>query len=229
MVRGRSTPYGVSSPYSAFAQQVKQLAQIFDSDSSAEAQAKLTAAVASLAGPAAAEEHRTPLAALVGLDSGDEEIDREALIFSARVLVESLALDGPTLLVYEDIHWADGSLLDLLETFGARVREVPVLFVALARPELLTDRPSWGGGLPAYTAVRLEPLIGSAGADLAEQLLRHVRLPDGSSARDRRGGGGQPALHRGAVGDDRGGFCKRRRAPDQHSRARRGAARRAAG
>ena len=43
----------------------------------------------------------------------------------------------PTLLIYEDIHWADASLLDLLETFAARVRDVPVLFLALARPELL--------------------------------------------------------------------------------------------
>jgi len=177
VIRGRSTPYGVSSPYGAFAQQVKQVAQIFDSDGPDEAQAKLTEAVTTLAGRAAAEEHGASLAALVGIDFGDDEIDRETLIFSARVLVESLALDVPTLLVYEDIHWADGSLLDLLETFGSRVREVPVLFVALARPELLTDRPNWGGGLPAYTAVRLEPLVGTAAADLAEQLLLHSDFP----------------------------------------------------
>ena len=48
------------------------------------------------------------------------------------------------MLLYEDIHWADASLLDLLETLAARVRDVPVLFVALARPELLTERPDLG-------------------------------------------------------------------------------------
>jgi len=174
VIRGRSTPYGASSPYSAFAQQVKQIARIFDSDDTAEAREKLADAIASLAGPAAAEEHAPNLAVLLGLDDEREAADREQLFFSARVLVESLALRGPTLLVFEDIHWADASLLDLLETFGARVRDVPVLFLALARPELLGERPGWGGGLPAYTALPLEPLADAAGRELATELLGRV-------------------------------------------------------
>jgi class 3 adenylate cyclase len=174
VIRGRSTPYGASSPYSAFAQQVKQTALIFDSDEPAEARDKLADAIASLAGPAAAEEHVPNLAMLLGLDDEGEAADREQLFFSARVLVESLALRGPTMLLYEDIHWADASLLDLLETFGSRVRDVPVLFVALARPELLGDRPGWGGGLPAYTALPLEPLGDAAGRQLATELLGRV-------------------------------------------------------
>jgi class 3 adenylate cyclase len=173
VIRGRSTPYGASTPYSAFAQQIKQVAAIFDNDDSAEARAKLTEAIAGLAGPAAAEEHAPHLALLVGFEdeSGNGAPDRETLVFSARVLVESLAIGCPTLLLYEDIHWADGSLLDLLETFASRVRDVPVLFLALARPELLTDRPGWGGGLSAYTALPLEPLTDAAARDLAQQLL----------------------------------------------------------
>ncbi len=173
VVRGRSTPYGASTPYSAFAQQVKQVAGIFDSDDDAEARMKLAAGIADLAGPAAAEEHAPHLALLLGLEdsNGGTDPDRETLVFSARVLVESLGMGGPTLLLYDDIHWADASLLDLLETFAARVREVPVLFVALARPELLTDRPGWGGGLPAYTALPLEPLTERSGRELAEKLL----------------------------------------------------------
>jgi class 3 adenylate cyclase len=174
VIRGRSTPYGASSPYGAFAQQVKQTARIFDSDDAAEAREKLADAVASLAGPAAAEEHAPNLAVLLGLDDEREAADREQLFFSARVLVESLALRGATLLVYEDIHWADASLLDLLETLGARVRDVPVLFLALARPELLGERPGWGGGLPAYTALPLEPLADAAGRELATELLGRV-------------------------------------------------------
>ncbi len=174
VIRGRSTPYGASSPYSAFGQQVKQTARIFDSDGADEARSKLADAISSLAGPAAAEEHAPHLAVLLGLDGDSEVADREQLFFSARVLVESLALRGPTLLVYDDIHWADASLLDLLETFAARVRDVPVMFLALARPELLGDRPGWGGGLPAYTALPLEPLTDEAGRELATELLGHV-------------------------------------------------------
>jgi class 3 adenylate cyclase len=185
VIRGRSTPYGASTPYSAFAQQVKQVAGIFDSDDAAEARSKLAAGIADLAGPAAAEEHVPYLALLLGLEDENENEapDRETLVFSARVLVESLAMGGPTLLLYDDIHWADASLLDLLESFAARVREVPVLFVALARPELLSDRPGWGGGLPAYTALPLEPLTESSGRELAERLLAVSGQPvDGAPA-----------------------------------------------
>ena len=59
------------------------------------------------------------------------------------------------MLIFEDLHWADGSLLDLVELLGARLRELPVLVLVLARPELLDARPSWGGGLPAYSALPL--------------------------------------------------------------------------
>jgi len=183
VVRGRSTPYGASEPYSAFAQQIKQVASIFDSDDRVAAREQLSTGIAELAGPAAAEEHAPQLAVLLGLAGATETADRESIFFSARVFVESLALTGPTLLLYEDIHWADDSLLALLEMLASRVREVPVLFVALARPELLTDRPGWGGGLPAYTALPLEPLTGESSRELAQQLLAEAgHTTDGADA-----------------------------------------------
>jgi class 3 adenylate cyclase len=181
VIRGRSTPYGASSPYSAFGQQVKQIAGIFDSDDDSDARGKLREAMASLAGSAAAEEHAPQLAVLLGLDSTSEIADREQLFFSARVLVESLALRGPTMLLFEDIHWADASLLDLLETFALRVRDVPVLFLALARPELLGERPGWGGGLPAYTALPLEPLSEEASRELATALMGRLESTTGAT------------------------------------------------
>jgi predicted ATPase len=180
-MRGRSTPYGASSPYSAFAQLVKQTAMIFDNDEPADARAKLVTGVAELAGPAAAEEHAPQLELMLGLGGESTVSDRETLFFSARVFVESLAMSSPTLLIFEDIHWADSSQLDLLEMLASRVRDVPVLFVALARPELLTDRPSWGGGLPAYTALPLDPLNESASQELAEQLLAAREVANGAS------------------------------------------------
>ncbi len=171
-LRGRSTPYGASSPYSAFGQHVKQVAQIFDNDELDEARRKLRATVSDLVdGLEEAEAHAEHLAMLVGLGGSGEATDREALFFSARVLVESIAARGPTMLLFEDIHWADASLLDLIEMLAARVRDVPVLLVALSRPELLTDRPTWGGGLPAYTALQLERLSEDDAQTLAELLL----------------------------------------------------------
>jgi class 3 adenylate cyclase len=171
VLHGRAIPYGASGPYSAFSQHVKQIASVFDSDELADAQAKLVGAVAAFVGDDDAEEHARHLAMLVGMGGNGDAPDRETLFFSARVLVEALASNEPTLLVFEDIHWADDSLLDLLEMLAGRVRDVPVLLLALARPELLGQRPAWGGGLPAYSALRLEPLSASAAADLAQHLL----------------------------------------------------------
>jgi predicted ATPase len=171
-LRGRSTPYGASSPYSAFGQHVKQVAGVFDNDELDEARRKLRASVSDLVdGLEEAEAHAEHLAMLVGLGGSGEAADRETLFFSARVLVESLAVQGPTMLLFEDIHWADASLLDLIEVLAARVRDVPLLLLALSRPELLTDRPTWGGGLPAYTALPLDRLSEGNAQELAELLL----------------------------------------------------------
>ena len=192
VLRGRSAPYGASSPYSAFAQHVKQIARVFDSDDLDEAHAKLEAAVSDLVGPAEAETHAAHLAMLVGLRGEGDAADREALFFSARVLVESIASEEPTLLLFEDIHWADDSLLDLIEMLAARTRDVPLLLVALARPEMLSERPGWGGGLPAYTALPLEPLSEEAGEELAERLLERAHATAGEAEAVARAAEGNP-------------------------------------
>jgi predicted ATPase len=73
--------------------------------------------------------------------------------------------------VLEDIHWADRGLLDLVELLAARLRDLPVLILTLARPELLDARPAWGGGLPAYTALPLSPLSTAEAEELAKLRL----------------------------------------------------------
>src|SRR5262249_27587828 len=88
----------------------------------------------------------------------------------ARQFVEQVARERPTLLVFEDIHWADPSLLDLIEVLSSRIEDAPVLIVALARPELFTDRPAWGGGLLSATSLSLQPLESRDTAALASQL-----------------------------------------------------------
>jgi class 3 adenylate cyclase len=170
VVRGRSLPYGEVIPYSAFAAQVKQLAQIFDTDSTDVAATKLNDAVAArLDGDAA--ELASHIAMLIGVGSEGDVGDRQTLFFSARRLVEAVAAERPTVLVFEDIHWADAGMLDLLEVLASRIRDVPLLLLALTRPELLERRPTWGGGLPGYTAVPLEPLGDEDAEELAERLL----------------------------------------------------------
>ena len=170
VVRGRSLPYREHSAYGAFATQLKQLAGIFDSDGVDVASAKLRTTVAGVLDGREATQVVEHLSILLGLERGASADDRESLFFSARCFIEACARDQPTLLVFEDIHWADASLLDLIEQLSVRLQNLPILLLTLARPELLDNRP-WGGGLLAYTALPLEPLRGEDGQKLARIVL----------------------------------------------------------
>jgi class 3 adenylate cyclase len=178
VIRGRSLPYGEMIPYAAFVGHMKQAAGIFDSDDTDEACAKLERAVSALLGPDAADT-ASHIAMLIGIGEGGQA-DRQTLFFAARRVVEALANEQPTVLVFEDIHWADAGMLDLLEILASRVHDVPLLLLAQARPDLLERRQTWGGGLPGYTALPLEALSAEQARELAGQVMRQA----GHGARD---------------------------------------------
>ena len=170
VVWGRSLPYGEVTPYGSFAAQVKQIAGMFDTDPVDEAAAKLERATRDLlAGDAA--EVASHIGMLIGVGQEGGAGDRQTLFYSARRFVEAIAEGEPTVLIFEDIHLAAASMLDLLETLASRVRDVPLLLLTQARPELLAERPTWGGGLPTYTALQLEALSREDSAELARRLF----------------------------------------------------------
>jgi class 3 adenylate cyclase len=175
-VRGRALPYRESTAYSAFAFQLKQLCGIFETDSVDAALKKLDDAISTLLQPAEAQEVTKHLGIILGLDPSATIADRDSLFFSIRSFIEAVAADQPTMLVFEDIHWGDAALLDLVELLAARLRDVPVLVLALARPELFDLRPGWGGGLLAHTALPLGPLDAGEATGLAAH-----RLADGGA------------------------------------------------
>jgi predicted ATPase len=175
-VRGRTLPYRESTAYSALAFQLKQLCGIFETDSVDAASKKLDDAVSTLLPPTEAKAVTKHLGIILGLDPAGTIADRESLFFSIRSFIEAVAADQPTMLVFEDIHWADVSLLDLVELLAARLRDLPVLVLALARPELFDLRPGWGGGLLAHTALPL----GALDVTDATGLATH-RLADGGA------------------------------------------------
>ena len=169
VLRGRCLPYAETSAYSAFAQQVKDVAGIFDTDPIPLAREKLDRAVTGLIDADEGRDVAEQIAALIGLSAAGAET--QVAFFAARRFVEALVRDRPTVLLFEDIHWAGSPLLDLLETLATRLRDVPLLVMALARPDVLQTRPSWGAGLPAYTALPLEPLGAEQASELAARLL----------------------------------------------------------
>ncbi len=173
VVRGRSLPYRESGAYGSLATQLMQLAGVFESDAAEVVSAKLRERSEQLlAGrdgdPALVAAH---LGAIVGLDVGAEAHSREALFGSARQFLESAAREQPTILVFEDIHWADANLLDFIETFASRARDLPLLLVTLSRPELLDTRPGWAAGLSAYTALTVPRLGDEHARELAARKL----------------------------------------------------------
>jgi class 3 adenylate cyclase/tetratricopeptide (TPR) repeat protein len=190
-LKGRCRPYGETTGYGAFGQQVAQLAGIFETDPTNVARAKLGERVASLLPATEAEEVGRHLAILLGL-SNEGAPDKQLLFFSARRFVEAVAVARPAAFVFEDIHWAEPALLELLETLVSRLTEVPVFLITLARPDLLDVHPTWGGGLPRYTAVHLEPLDDDDALELTAALLAGSEAASGYAERLVQASGGNP-------------------------------------
>src|SRR5262249_49209602 len=94
------------------------------------------------------------LLAALGIDP-DEPAQRESIFNAWRLFIEALARQTPQIIVFEDLHWASDSLLDLVEHITHPRTHAPLLIIVLSRPELLDRRPSWGGGRSSFTALAL--------------------------------------------------------------------------
>jgi class 3 adenylate cyclase/tetratricopeptide (TPR) repeat protein len=120
-----------------------------------------------------APEDATRLADFVLTTLGIERegaTDRQSIFNAWRLLLEALARQAPSIVVFEDLHWASESLLDLVEHIMHPRTQVPLFIVVLSRPELLERRPIWGGGRQNFTALALEPLSETQTRELVERL-----------------------------------------------------------
>ena len=170
MIRGRCLPYEEQTGYHATAQLVRRAFAIFDSDPQSTVRAKLDEGVGSLFAGSEAEQTSRYLGLLLGLETDAPVVDQRLLFLAVRRLLESLGNERPTMVVYEDIHWAAASELDLLEYLGAQLRETAIVVMVLARPELLDARP-WGARLPAHTSIVLDPLSAGESRELVAGLV----------------------------------------------------------
>ena len=92
------------------------------------------------------------------------------LFWEARRLLESVADAQPVILHIDDLQWAEPMLLDLLDHVVDLSRGAPILVLCTARPELLEDRPGWGGGKLNAMVVLVEPLGPRESQVLLDQL-----------------------------------------------------------
>ncbi len=109
-----------------------------------------------------------PLRSLLG--ETDARASPKEIAWGFRKLLEQEAQDEPLVCVFDDLQWAEETLLDLVEHVADLSRDAPILLVCMARPELLERRQSWGGGKWNATTVLLEPLDGGE----TEQLLSEL-------------------------------------------------------
>ncbi|HEX7084030.1 MAG TPA: adenylate/guanylate cyclase domain-containing protein [Gaiellaceae bacterium] len=169
--RGRCLAYGEGVAYWALADMVRMRCRIAEDDAAEAALAKLRATLEDViadAGERALVEPR--LAQLLGL--GDEQpAERNELFAAWRLFFERLAEQFPVAMVFEDMQWADASLLDFVEQLLDWSRSLPIFVVTLARPELLDKRPTWGAGMRNFSAIHLEPLADESMLELLEGLV----------------------------------------------------------
>ena len=200
---GRCLPYGSGIVYWPLTEVLRAECQVADGDPADVAWAKLSDHLVDLLADAPGEPGGEPaerkaalIARLLGIgapppeapgESPDPQRARENFFSAVRSVIEAMAQRGELVLVFEDIHWADSGMLDLVEYLAQWVR-APLLIVCLARDDLLDRRPSWGGGRRRATSIFLDPLTREQTEDLVEALMPGVGASLPPAVAERAGG-----------------------------------------
>ena len=166
--RGRSPSYGEGISFWALGEMIRRRAGLAESDDQATTRERIAATVAELV---PSDEDRRwvepALLTLLGLEPAPAG-GRDVLFAAWRIFFERIAERGTTILLFEDLQWADSGLLDFIEQLLAWSRSSPILVVTLARPELFDRRPGWGAAARSLTTLALEPLSAEAMRELLE-------------------------------------------------------------
>jgi class 3 adenylate cyclase len=153
---GHCPPFGENVTYAALADIVKAEASILDTDDEATARTRLAAAVRELTTGDDAARLADALGPLVGLPGqGLSPVETEQ---AWRRFILAMATRQPTVLVFEDLHWADETMLRFVEMLGASARGLPLLVLCTARPELRERHPSWTSTITGTISISLPPL-----------------------------------------------------------------------
>ncbi|MGA8016178.1 MAG: adenylate/guanylate cyclase domain-containing protein [Candidatus Dormiibacterota bacterium] len=174
--RGRCLAYGEGVAYSALAEMVRMRAGIAEGEDTAGSRVKLQSCLDEyISDPEERRWLEPRLAHLLGLEERAVS-EREDLFSAWRLFLERLAENTPTVLVFEDMQWADTSLLDFIEYLLDWSRNHALYLLTLSRPELSERRPGWGADRRNFTPLYLEPLPARAMEEMLDGLV--PGLPD---------------------------------------------------
>jgi len=191
--QGRCLPYGEGITFWALGEIVKAEAGVLETDSPAQALEKLSHSVTEAVEDESERAWFTErLAPFVGAQDEVAGVGREEAFSAWRRYLEALAAQRPTVLVLEDLHWADSALLDFVEHLLDWAAGVPLMVLATARPELHDVRQGWGGGRRNSATVGLAPLSDEDTARLVSALLERSVLPAETQAALLERAGGNP-------------------------------------
>ena len=155
---GRSPAYGEGISYWALAEMVRGRAGIAETDAPDVARAKLREAVDEWLADEQERRWVEPrIAALLALEPMPPG-SRDELFAAWRAFFERVAERGPTVMIFEDLQWADEGMLDFIAELLDRSRNKPIFVVALARPEMNERHPGWGASVRNISQMSLEPL-----------------------------------------------------------------------
>jgi predicted ATPase/class 3 adenylate cyclase len=177
VVRGSCVPYGEGITFWPIASVIKEAAGIGEQHSPEEARWKIAGLIP---GGDEATVIGDRLAALLGLARTTPGL--EETFWAIRKLFEHLSMHEPLVVVFDDIHWAEPTFLDLLEYLADWISSSPVFLVCLTRGELLDSRPNWIAGRANAALVRLEPLTELEMNALIRNLIGRAEFP-GKAAR----------------------------------------------
>lgn len=107
----------------------------------------------------------------------DPPPNREELFRAWRFMLEVRGIRAPVVVSFENIQWSSDEPLDFIESLPAKLKDRPVLVIAVARPELLERRPRWAGGGTDATTLQLGPLTTDQAHSLVEQVLSEPADP----------------------------------------------------
>ncbi len=186
VVRGRCLSYGDGITYWPVVEMLTAVAGVVGADGPSEIRAKLEALLRGANDAAIASERLAEFLGLAGASASPEETH-----WAIRKLFEALGAERPLVAVFEDIHWAEPGLLDLIEHVAEWTRDAPILIVCPARPDLLDVRPGWGGQATA-TTLHLEPLSQGESTQLIGGLLGRADIPVAVETRVMQAAEGNP-------------------------------------
>jgi len=172
VLRGRCLPYGEGITYWPLAEVAREAAGVGAQETPEEWVAMIAA---QLEGEPKAELIAERVAEAIGL--GDPGGKSEETFWAVRKLFEALARRKPLVVVFDDLQWAEPTFLDLVEHVADFSRDVPLLLLCIARPELVDERPGWGGGKLNASSILLEPLSEEECRELIANLLDQAPLP----------------------------------------------------